>query len=358
MAESSTLGRHFTARGLALDAGQALAAAALDHLHQRARQASPRSLRRVPPLGAYLWGEPGRGKTMLMDGLFGITTLPARRIHYHQFLRDLHRGRAQAPTGQADYLVALARDVARQCRIFCLDEFHLHDVADAILMQRFLEVLLEERVLVVLTSNYAPESLLPDPILHRHALPVIHLIRQHMQVVQLDGAKDYRYREAVRGEQYLHPCGPETESRLRALLEDLGLPVETGAGKIKLCGRDVAVRALGERCAWFDFESICLGPRSHLDYLEISERWDAVVVSGIRQAQLNKPDGLRRFIWLVDILYDRRQRLLLEAERDIESMLRAVTLSVDTHRTLSRLAEMQSADFALATPLENSLLCP
>ena len=358
MAEASTLRSHFTARGLVLDAGQARAAAALDELHQRVRQASPRSLRRAPPLGAYLWGEPGRGKTMLMDGLFGVATLPARRIHYHQFLRDLHRGRARAPAGQTDYLAALARDVARQCRIFCLDEFHLHDVADAILMQRFLEVLLEERVLVVLTSNYAPEQLLPDPILHRHALPVINLIRQHLRVVHLDGAQDYRYRESVRAEQYLHPCGPETEQRLRALLDAMGLPLETGPGKIALCGRAVPVRALGTRCVWFDFESICLGPRSHLDYLEISERWDAVVVSDIRQAHLNKPDGLRRFIWLVDILYDRRQRLLLGAERAIESMLREVTLSVDTHRTLSRLAEMQSAAFALDTPLETSPLCP
>ncbi|WP_162897146.1 MULTISPECIES: cell division protein ZapE [Chromobacterium] len=357
MAEPSALARRFIDRGVALDPGQRRAADALDALRLQARTAPAWPLRRPPPqTGAYLWGEPGRGKTMLMDGLFALSTAPAQRIHYHQFLRDLHRGLAQSGGEQANYLPALARRVAAQSRLFCLDEFHLHDIADAILMERFLTVLLEERVLVILTSNYAPEQLLPDPQLHRYALRVIALIQRHMQVLHLDGERDYRYREAAAGEHYLHPCGAEAEQRLRRLLQEQGRAVGPAAA-VSLSGRPLPARAQSPDCVWFDFETICLGPRSHLDYLEMSERWHTVIVSDIAQAQLNKADGLRRFIWLVDVLYDRRQRLLLISERPIETMLREVTLSADTHRTLSRLAEMQSASFAAAAPIEMSPLC-
>ncbi|POZ60663.1 cell division protein ZapE [Chromobacterium alticapitis] len=354
--EDAPLAQRFAERSVALDAGQSRAAQTLDGLYRQAlRQGG--WLRRATPLGAYLWGEPGRGKTMLMDGLFAQAALPAQRIHYHQFLRDLHRGLARADGAHADYLSALARRVAKQCRMFCLDEFHLHDVADAILMERFLGVLLEQRVLVILTSNYAPEQLLPDPHLHQYALRVIALIERHMSILHLDGDKDYRYREGEALRQYLDPCGADTDQRLRRLLAGLGQTVPAEAAVVRLSDRPVQARAVGDDCVWFDFDAICLGPRSHLDYLEISERWNVVVVSDIRQAQLNKADGLRRFIWLVDVLYDRRQRLLLASERPIETMLREVALSVDTHRTLSRLAEMQSASFAAASPIEMSPLC-
>ncbi|WP_066331051.1 cell division protein ZapE [Azohydromonas lata] len=356
-AGNTLLAGHFSQRNVVLDAGQRRACDVLDGLQARIpSRLAP--LRRAPALGAYLWGEPGRGKTMLMDGLFSTAAHPARRIHYHQFLRDLHRGRAQAEKGQADYLGTLARKVAQQCRIFCLDEFHLHDVADAILMERFLAVLLNERVLVILTSNYAPEQLLPDPLLHRHALPLIALIGKHMSIVRLDGERDYRYREPPCRQHYLHPCGEATDQALQNLAHTLGMPLRRGPDSISLHGRSIPVRGLGEDGVWFDFQSICLGPRSHLDYLEISERWSGVIVSDMLQSQLNKADGLRRFIWLVDILYDRRRRLLLGGERPVEQMLRDVPCAVDMERTLSRLAEMQSASFAVATPLEMSPLCP
>lgn len=357
MAEPSALSRRFIDQGVVLDPGQRRAADALDALRLHARPGPAWPLRRPSPqTGAYLWGEPGRGKTMLMDGLFALSAEPAQRIHYHQFLRDLHRGLAQAGGEQANYLPALARRVAAQSRLFCLDEFHLHDIADAILMERFLTVLLEERVRVILTSNYAPEQLLPDPQLHRYALRVIALIQRHMQVLHLNGERDYRYREAAAGEHYLHPCGADTEQHLRRLLQEQGRTVGPAAA-VSLSGRPLPARAHSPDCVWFDFETLCLGPRSHLDYLEMSERWHTVVVSDIVQTQLNKADGLRRFIWLVDVLYDRRQRLLLISERPIETMLREITLSADTHRTLSRLAEMQSASFAAATAIEMSPLC-
>jgi cell division protein ZapE len=349
--ERRSLAQHLADQGITLNPGQRRVADTLDTLYLKAEQHAGWSLRRSAPLGAYLWGEPGRGKTMLMDGLFALSALPAQRIHYHQFLRDLHRELAQAGSEQDDCLRALARKVATRCRMFCLDEFHMHDVADTILLERFLAALLEQRVLVVLTSNYAPPQLLPDPHLHRYALPVIALIESQMVVLHLDGQQDYRYRETAAREQYLHPCNEETDERLRQMLAAVGPQRQDGTTSITLSGRSLAPRALGVNWIWFDFDTICLGPRSHLDYLEMSERWEVVVLSDIRQAQLNKPDGLRRFIWLVDVLYDRRTCLLLASEQSIDTMLQDVAHSVDTDRTLSRLAEMRSASFAAATPI-------
>lgn len=126
---------------------------------------------------------------------------------------------------------------------------------------------------------------------------------------------------------------------------------------MRLCDRPVQARSIGENYIWFSFDAICGGPRSHLDYLEISERWDIVVVSGIRQCQMKNADGLRRFVWLVDVLYDRRRRLLLTSELPIETMLSEATPHVDTHRTQSRLAEMRSASFATGTPAAGRPLC-
>jgi cell division protein ZapE len=358
MSKPSALLQHFSGLGVCLDPGQCRAAETLDALCLQAQRSADRLFRRRPTVGAYLWGEPGRGKTMLMDGLFALATVPAQRLHYHQFLRDLHRELARSGgRRQTDYLSTLARQVATQSRLFCLDEFHLHDVADAILMERFLTVLLERRVLVILTSNYAPESLLPDPELHWHALRLIALIRRDMTVLHLDGEQDYRYRQTSTREQYLHPCGEESELRLCQLLRSMGQDLCVGPVSVTLSGRSLPVRALGPRCVWFDFETICLGPRSHLDYLEMAERWDVVVISDIQQRQLNQADGLRRFIWLVDVLYDRRQCLLLVAECPIETLLQAVELSVDIHRTLSRLSEMRSVSFPFTPAIEMSPLC-
>jgi cell division protein ZapE len=354
--EDAPLTQRFAERGEALDADQSRAAQALDGLY-RPGAAARRLAAALHALGCLSAGRVRARQDHADGGLFARAVLPAQRIHYHQFLRDLHRGLARADGVHPDYLRTLARRVAQPCRMFCLDEFHLHDVADTILMERFLSVLLEQGVLVILTPNYAPEQLLPDPNLHRYALSVIALIQRYMSILHLNGDKDCRCREGEALRQYLVPCGADTDQRLRRLLAELGQSVPAEAAVVRLSDRPVQARAVGDDCVWFDFDPICTRPRSHLDYLEISERWKVVVVSDNRQAQLNKADGLRRFIWLVDVLYDRRQRLLLVPERPIETMLRQVVLSVDTRRTLSRLAEMQTASFAAASPIEMSPLC-
>lgn len=348
---------YFAENNAVLDASQLNVATALEALYRQAQRSTGWLLQRPSPIGAYLWGRPGRGKTMLMDALFSRSTMPARRTHYHQFLRDLHQELALSNEGRADHLRALASRVAEQCRLFCLDEFHLHDVADTILMERFLTVLLEHGVLVVLTSNYAPRQLLPDPLLHRHALGLIALVERNMTVLNLDSDTDYRYRVRATLPQYLHPCGDAANESLRRLLTELGSTPNAEPNIVHLCDRPVPACDVGEHYIWFSFDVICVGPRSHLDYLEVSERWDIVVVADIRQCQMQNTDALRRFIWLVDVLYDRRRRLLLASELPIDTMLSEAAPHVDMQRTQSRLAEMRSASFTATAPAATSPLC-
>jgi cell division protein ZapE len=355
----STLLQYFSGKGIELDGGQQQLAEVLDHLQQRAHQGK-RNLsffRRRPLTGAYIWGEPGRGKTLLMDGLFGHFSLPSKRIHYHLFLRDLHRGMANAG-GQADYLVTLAHQVASECRMFCLDEFHLHDVADVILMERFLEVLLKQQVLVILTSNYRPQDLLPNPDVHHRAVAVIALIERHLQVLHLQGDKDYRRRGGKQQTLYWHPCGAEADQQIRHYLHNAGLALTQEAGQVTVNKRQIPVRAAADGVVWFDFEAICLGPRSHLDYLDLAQQWPLVVVSGVCRQHLLQANGLRRFIWLVDVMYEHQQRLLLTSEQPLEELLSDPALQADCLRALSRLMEMQLEAFGTTAAVRTGLLGP
>ncbi|WP_369854544.1 cell division protein ZapE [Candidatus Thalassolituus haligoni] len=339
----------FSDRKIQLDVGQQRAAEALEQLQQQAVHGKRNLsfIRRQRLVGAYLWGEPGRGKTLLMDALFQQFPLAAKRIHYHAFLRDLHRGMANSG-GKNDYLVTLAHQVASQCRLFCLDEFHLHDIADVILLERFLAVLIKQRVVIVLTSNYPPQELLPDPDLHHRALGAIAMIEKHLRVLHLDHDQDYRYREAALVPNYINLLDQAADDWLLNRLAEWGHALrlnDAESATVPLRGRGLPVRALDESCVWFDMAAICEGPRSHLDYLELAERWSTVVISDIQTRHLWRADTLRRFIWLVDVLYEHKHKLLLSSERPIQEMLADPALAADTLRSLSRLMEMQSPSF-------------
>lgn len=338
--------QYFQDQAVVLDQHQQAAAQTLDQLQQQALR--PRRklalLRRRPLRGAYLWGEPGRGKTLLMDALFAQFPLPCRRLHYHHFLRELHRGMSR-PGGGADYLVTLAHEVAASCWMFCLDEFHVHDGADAVLLERFLAVLLKQQVFVVLTSNYAPANLLPDPDQHHKAARIIALIDRHFDELHLNGERDYRRRGGDASVQYLAPADDVSDHRMLALLASAGQSLLLQDAVVRLSGRTVPVRAVGDGVVWFDFAAICIGPRSHLDYLEVAERWSQVVLSGIHRHLLYQPDALRRLIWLVDVLYEHHHRLWLISEEPILELLADEALEADTVRLVSRLMEMQLLAF-------------
>ncbi len=316
---------------------------------------------------AYVWGRPGRGKTMLMDALVATSGPQVRRVHYHNFLRDLHEG-MNANIGKTDYLAMMANELADSCEVFCLDEFHLHDVADVILFERFLKVLLERQVFVVLTSNYPPDDLLPDPDVHHRALNCIAMIHQHFEVMTLNGERDYRYRNLGRAvedwpEFYLAPVSLTADQAIANTL-NCSLPDAPTAREIPLRNRTMPVRLCRPRAdeyqsvesganetedisnneglVWLDFEATCAGPRSHLDYLQLVEAFDTLVLTGIFHKQLENPNTLRRFIWLVDVAYEYRRRLFISSEVPILELLENPAFEEDTSRLISRLVEMKS----------------
>ncbi|MCY0966559.1 cell division protein ZapE [Parathalassolituus penaei] len=359
MVERTSLVQHLQNQGVELDDSQRQAAEALEQLQHQSQRPKRKVafFRRRQPRGAYLWGEPGRGKTLLMDALFALYPEASRRLHYHHFLRELHRGMSR-PGGGTDFLITLAHEVAANCRMFCLDEFHVHDGADAVLLERFLAVLLKQQVFVVLTSNYPPDNLLPDPNHHHKAQKIIALVNRNFDILHLDGARDYRRRGGDTSLQYLAPADEVSDHRLLALLATAGCSLTLDNRLVRLSGRAVNARAEGEGVVWFDFEAICMGPRSHLDYLEIAERWSQVVVSGIHRRLLHEPNALRRLIWLVDVLYEHRLRLWLISEEPILELLSDPELEADTVRLVSRLMEMQLLVFGGTSTARTGLLDP
>ncbi|MGB1092967.1 MAG: cell division protein ZapE, partial [Oceanobacter sp.] len=241
---NSPLQTYFAKLDVTLDAAQHKASLALEHLlhlHQSTDSGNRkrRWWKRPQHTGAYLWGEPGRGKTMLLDAMFacllgeaGTREGTGKRVHYHQFLRELHQKMSQ--NRGKDYLLTIADELASSCSVFCLDEFHVHDVADVVLLQRFIEALLKRHVLVVLTSNYPPEDLLPDPNKHERALPLIAMLKKHLQVIELDGDRDYRQRNEAPLPHYLSPVDDSTDAQLLDLLDQYGAPVQEWREGVRL----------------------------------------------------------------------------------------------------------------------------
>jgi len=298
--------------------------------------------------GAYLWGQPGRGKTMLMDSMFKTFDLPKRRIHFHEFLREINHHLVEHTAMTPDRLRSVSRHWIGNTRLLCFDEFHVHDIADAILMGRFLEIAVDMGVRVVLTSNYAPLNLFPDQEFHHRFLPTISLIETRFYVIHLDGARDYRYDQSVAADQrFLHTSDAQANELIARILQEGYPDIEVQPQTLLLSNRPIPARAACANAVWFDFFHLCMGNRSHLDYLEIAERWRTVAVSNIQRCRLLNPDALRRFIWLIDILYDRKIKLLLSSEMPIDELLADVLDSKhDLCRTRSRLQEMQSIHFA------------
>ncbi|MCI3206050.1 MULTISPECIES: cell division protein ZapE [Pandoraea] len=298
--------------------------------------------------GVYCYGLPGRGKSLVVDAAFAVAACEKRRVHFHEFLRDIHRQLVREPKCD-DRLAAVANRWLDGVELLCFDEFHVHDIADAFLIGRFLDIALARRVRLVLTSNYAPQQLLPDPEFHERFEPTIAVILQRFAIVHFDGATDYR----MGGESALIPrwISPLTDAHetLSARYAELeGLP-PTGASEVTVAGRALAVRSAGDRVLWADFDALCVAHRSHLDYLGLAERWQTLIVDALHVEQLRRPDTLQRFLWLVDIAYDRQRTLLIASDAPLIPALDALSDWRDLSRTISRLAEMGSRDYERRT---------
>ncbi|MFP7723267.1 cell division protein ZapE [Lysobacter sp. A3-1-A15] len=338
------------------DPAQHPALAQLDRLHA-ALVAPPRQglLDRLrgttapAPRGLYLWGGVGRGKTFLVDLFFdGLPIEGKRRTHFHRFMREVH-AQLRTHAGESDPLKAIAGHWGGDLRVLVLDEFFVNDIGDAMLLGRLMERLFAEGVALVTTSNIAPDGLFQDGLQRERFLPAIEQIKRHCVVLELDSDIDYRLRELTRSPVYRAPLDGGSEAWLAQRWAALtaGSPDDPGAagGHLEIDGRLVPARALAEGHAWFDFAALCEGPRAASDYIEIATEHHTVLVGDIPLFDGENDDPARRFVHLVDELYDRHVNLVCTAAAAPTDLYTGRKLTGAFERTASRLVEMQSADY-------------
>lgn len=336
------------------DPAQRAVLPALDRIHHALLAPQPanglldRLLRKPPPPapdGLYLWGGVGRGKTFLID-LFhdGLPGVPKRRTHFHRFMRDVHE-RLRAHEGQRDPLAVIARELRADLRVLVLDEFMVTDIGDAMLLARLLERLLAEGVVLVTTSNVAPVDLYRDGLQRARFLPAIDLIQRHCQVVELVSDTDYRLRALTRSPVYRAPLDADADAWLRKRWDELGADCRHMDAGIEIDGRRIPVRARCKGQCWFDFDALCEGPRGTADYIEVAREFHTVLLGGIPRMDASRDDAARRFVNLIDELYDRHVNLVCTADAAPMELYAGERLAGAFERTASRLTEMQSAEY-------------
>ncbi len=302
----------------------------------------------MPVRGVYLWGGVGRGKTFVMDLFFEHLPFDARlRQHFHRMMYRVHN-QLRALGNRQDPLDIVADELAAKARVICFDEFFVADITDAMLLGRLLEALFRRGVTLVATSNIPPDELYRDGLQRRRFLPAIELLKQHMEVLNVDGPTDYRLRVLEQAEIYHSPLDDAAHANLTDYFERIAPEPGTNKQSLEIHGRDIAVRRRSDGIAWFDFDALCDGPRSQNDYIEIARSFQTVIVSALPVLDRSGEDRARRFIALVDEFYDRRVKLIISAAAPIEAIYTGTRLAREFERTRSRLLEMQSTDYLAA----------
>jgi len=344
-----------TSRRWQRDPAQQQALAELDRIHRQlpARLRKP-PLRRLlwqllppsPLRGVYLWGGVGRGKTFLNDLLFEqLGDLPRRRWHFHRFMVEVNDRMQALPEGTADTVAVVADALADEMRLLVLDEFIVGDIADAMILGRLLERLFARGVVLVTTSNTAPPNLYRDGLQRARFLPAIALIERHCAVVHLDSVQDYRLRLLTRTSTYLTPLDAAAEHAMADHFAHLAADCPRDHDPLVINARPVPVRALAEGIAWFDFAALCEGPRAAADYIEIARDFHTVLLSDVPVFDAARENAARRFVHLVDELYDRNVNLVLSAAAEPSRLYVGKKLRQEFERTSSRLVEMRTAEF-------------
>lgn len=353
----ATYARQLSERGFGRDEAQLAALERLEALRNRLIAAHTgnasigrRLLRRLgrhtrAERGLYLWGPVGRGKTWLMDLFFNSLPFPERRRrHFHRFMHDVH-AELKTLTDVASPLESVAERIARDTRVLCFDELFVTDIADAMILAGLFQGLFRRGVTLVATSNCRPADLYRDGLQRRRFLPAIELIERRTDVLAVDGGSDYRLRRLAQAGTYLSCADPAAPERLRALFAELSGHSDAADGVIEIEGRDIPVIRQSETAVWLEFQALCGGPRSQEDYIEIARNYPAVIVSDVPPLDERRNDETRRFIALIDELYDRRVKLVVSAAAAPHTLYRGERLQPEFQRTASRLTEMQTEEY-------------
>jgi cell division protein ZapE len=346
--------RELSERGFQSDPAQLAALARLEELRERLIAAHARR-RRIwrrwrasespPERGLYLWGAVGRGKTWLMDLFFRSLPFPeARRTHFHRFMQEVHTALKETRNLE-NPLAHVAERIARDTRVLCFDELAVSDIADAMILGGLLAALASRRVCLVATSNVHPRDLYKGGLQRERFLPAIELIERSTEVLEVAGATDYRLRRLTDAGTYLRSGEPETAQRLAQLFQALGGESAASGGTIQIEGRLIPVVRCSDGVVWFEFPALCAGPRSASDYIEIAREFGSVILAGVPVFDSSREDEARRFIALVDELYDHNVNLIVSAAAAPAELYRGERLALAFRRTASRLIEMQSAEY-------------
>ena len=300
----------------------------------------------ILPRGLYLWGGVGRGKSFVMDCFYAASPLEKKiRIHFHEFMREVHRELHEL-SGMADPLDELAKRISQRFRLICFDEFHINDIADAMILYRLLSALFEDRVQFVMTSNYRPDQLYPNGLHRDRLIPAIKLLEEQLDVLNLDAGSDYRRLQMAQVEAYLTPANAETQVKLGQMFQTLiGNRKEVAMPFLNIESRELRPLHMANGVVWFDFQTLCCGPRSQNDYLEIAKQFHTVILSGVPYLPPRMTNEARRFIWLIDVLYDHKIKLIIAAEVPAPDLYTEGQITAEFSRTVSRLIEMQSRDY-------------
>jgi cell division protein ZapE len=339
-------------RGYTADPAQLLALQALQRCQDewadykaRRSNAVTKLLRRPPlPRGVYMYGGVGRGKSFLMDCFFQAVPLTRKtRLHFHEFMREVHR-ELQELKGIADPLDELGRRIAKRFRLICFDEFHVADVTDAMLLHRLLDAMFKHRVSIVTTSNFRPDELYPNGLHRDRILPAIALLQSKLEVINVDHGVDYRSRTLANVELYHQPLDACAGAALTNAFESLAEARDEDP-LLHIEHREIRAHRRAGGVVWFDFKTLCGGPRSQNDYLELAAQFHTVILSDVPEMPPRLASEARRFTWLVDVLYDRRVKLVMSAAVPAERLYTEGPLAHEFPRTVSRLREMRSTEY-------------
>jgi len=340
------------ARGFKSDPAQRAAVQRLQNLYtelicfKAARSSTLRRLFNKPrmPRSVYFWGGVGRGKSFLMDCFFdAVPYKRKRRVHFHAFMQEVQND-LKDHNYEPDPLQKVAERIARQTRLLCFDEFHVSDIADAMILGRLLEALFARGVIFVMTSNYPPDGLYPNGLMRVNFLPTIEMIKRRFDVFEVDHGTDYRLRTLEKIEIYLVPADEEADRQMKEQFHRLAA-IEGEGGEIELLGRKLPVVRQAPGVIWFDFATLCGGARSQNDYLELAREHHTLFLSRVPRMLAGNASEARRFTWLIDVLYDHRVKLVMSAEVEAHDLYTEGHNAHEFVRTVSRLMEMRTRDY-------------
>ena len=339
-------------RGYASDPAQLRAVDALERCatewagYKEKRSNSLKKLINRPaiPRGVYMHGGVGRGKSFLMDCFYNAVPLQRKtRLHFHEFMREVHR-ELRDLQGTVNPLDELGRRMALRYKLICFDEFHVAEITDAMILYRLLAALFNNGVGFVTTSNFAPDELYPNGMHRDRILPAIELLKANLEVLSVDNGTDYRSITLEKLKLYHMPLGEAADAAMTDAFERLAEARDEDP-VLNIESRQIRARRKAGGVVWFDFKTLCGGPRSQNDYLEMASQFHTVLLSDVPHMPVRMASEARRFTWLVDVLYDRRVKLIMSAAVPPEALYTEGPLAHEFPRTISRLNEMQSTQY-------------